>query len=64
MVLSSLVSKKLIFERLAREAVDLCLRELKESNKSKLTATYTVSQEQCIDHIPYFLFELSRAVLR
>ena len=63
MVLSSLVSKKLIFERLAREAVDLCLRELKESNKSKLTAT-VLSQEQCIDHIPYFLFELSRAVLR
>ena len=62
MVLSSLVSKKLIFERLVGEAVDLCLRELKESNKSKLTAT--VSQEQCIDHIPYFLFELSRAVLR
>ena len=33
MVLSSLVSKK--FEKLAGEAVDLCLREPKEINKSR-----------------------------
>ena len=31
---------------------------------TKVGSTATVSQEQCIDHIPYFLFELSRAVLR
>ena len=34
-------SKK--FERMAQEAVDVCLRVLKES------------KEQCIDHIPYYL---------
>ena len=30
------------------------------SNKSRLNS-YTVMQEQCIDHIPYYLSGLSRA---
>ena len=47
-------SKK--FERMAREATDKCLRVLKESNKLKVGSTATVvTEEQCIDHIPYYL---------
>ena len=41
------------------EAMDLCLRVLKESNKSRFDS-YS-RQEQCIDHIPYYLSGLSRA---
>ena len=46
-----LFSKK--FERTAREAMDACLRVLKESNKSRLDRWQC--QEQCIHHIPYCL---------
>ena len=37
----------------------MCLRVLKESNKSRFDR-YS-RQKQCIDHIPYFLSGLSRA---
>ena len=47
------------FEKMAREATDICLQVLKESNKSMFDS-YS-RQEQCIDHIPYYLLELSRA---
>ena len=50
-------SKK--FQRMAREAMDLCLRGLKESNKSRFDS-YS-RQEQCIDHVPYYLSGLSCA---
>ena len=43
-------SKK--FERMAREAMDVCLRVLKESNKRNFDS-YCL--EQCIDHIPHYL---------
>ena len=50
-------SKK--FEKMAPEATDICLRVLKESDKSMF---YSYSrQEECIDHIPYYLSGLSRA---
>ena len=41
------------------EAMDLCLRVLKESNKSRFDNGSV--REQCIDHIPYHLSGLSRA---
>ena len=44
---------------MAREAMDLCLKVLKESNKTKFDS-YSV-RKQCIDHIPYYLSGLSRA---
>ena len=44
-------SKK--FQRMAREAMDVCLRGLKESNKSRFDS-YSV-KNKCIDHIPYYL---------
>ena len=50
-------SKK--FERMAREAMHICLRVLKESNKSRFDS-YS-RQEQCNDHIPYCHSGLSRA---
>ena len=50
-------SKK--FQRMAREAMDVCLRVLKESNKSRFDS-YSV-KNKCIDHIPYYLSGLSRA---
>ena len=50
-------SKK--FEKMAREATDICLRVLKESNKSRFDS-YS-RQKQCIEHIPYYLSGLSRA---
>ena len=37
----------------------MCLRVLKESNRSRFDS-YS-RQEQCIDHIPYYLSGLSRA---
>ena len=50
-------SKK--FERMAWEAMDLCLRVLKESNESRFES-YSV-REHYIDHIPFYLSGLSRA---
>ena len=52
-------SKK--FERIVREATDICLRVLKESNKNRFDSFSRY--EQCIDHIPYYLSGLSRAFL-
>ena len=46
-------------KELARKAMEMCLRVLKESNKSRFDS-YSC-QEQCIDHIPYYLLGLSRA---
>ena len=46
-------------KQLARKAMEMCLRVLKESNKSMFDS-YSC-QEQCIDHIPYYLSGLSRA---
>ena len=43
---------------MAREAIGVRLRVLKESNKLK-----QVRQLQCIDHIPYYLPGLSRHIL-
>ena len=44
---------------MVREATDICLRALKESNKSRF---HSFSRyEQCIDHIPYYISGLSRA---
>ena len=48
------------FERTAQDAMEVCLRELKERNKSRLRQQQC--QEQCIDHIPYYLSGLSRAL--
>ena len=52
-----------VFQRNLKEwhakAMDICLRVLKESNKSRFDS-YS-RQEQCIDHIPYYLSRLSRA---
>ena len=41
--------------------MEVCFRVLKESNKSRFDS-YS-RQEQCIDHIPYYLSGLSRAQL-
>ena len=46
-------------KELARKAMKMCLRVLTESNKSRFES-YS-RQEQCIDHIPYYLSGLSRA---
>ena len=46
-------------KELARKAMEMCLRVLKESNKGRFDS-YS-RQEQCIDHIPYYLSGLSRA---
>ena len=46
-------------KELARRAMEMCLRVLKENNKSRFDS-YS-RQEQCIDHIPYYLSGLSRA---
>ena len=52
-----------VFQRnlkeLARKAMEMCLRMLKESNKSRFDS-YS-RQEQCIDYIPYYLWGLTRA---
>ena len=52
-----------VFQRnlkeLERQAMEMCLRVLKESNKRRFDS-YS-RQEQCIDYIPYFLSGLSRA---
>ena len=44
---------------MVREATDICLRVLKESNKSRFDSFSRY--EQCIDHITYYLSRLSRA---
>ena len=46
-------------KELARKAMEMCFRVLKESRKSRFDS-YSC-QEQCIDHIPYCLAGLSRA---
>ena len=46
-------------KELARKAMKMCLRVLTESNKSRFDGHRR--QEQCIDHIPYYLSGLSRA---
>ena len=46
-------------KELVRKAMGMCLRVLKESNRSRFDS-YS-RQEQCIDHIPYYLSGLSRA---
>ena len=45
--------------QLAQKAMEMCLRVLKESNKSRFDSYNR--QEHCIDHIPYYLSGLSRA---
>ena len=47
-------------KELARKAREMCLRVLKESDRSRFDS-YS-RQEQCIDHIPYYLSGLSRAL--
>ena len=59
MVLSSFFFFQRNLKELARKAMEMCLRVLKESNKSRFDS-YS-RQEQCIDHIPYYLSGLSRA---
>ena len=44
-------------KELARKDTKMCLRVLNESNKSRFDS-YS-RQEQCIDHIPYYLSGLS-----
>ena len=46
-------------KELARKAMEMCLRVLTESDKSRFDS-YS-RQEQCIDHIPHYLSGLSRA---
>ena len=46
-------------KELARKAMKMCLRVLTESKKSRFDS-YS-RQEQCIDHIPYYLSGLSCA---
>ena len=45
-------------KELARKSIKMCSRVLTESNKSRFDS-YS-RQEQCIDHIPYYLTGLSR----
>ena len=42
---------------MALEAMDLCLQLLKESNKKLVQC-----QEQCIDHIPYYLLDCRKEI--
>ena len=46
-------------KELARKAMKMCLRVLRERNKSSFDS-YS-RQKQCIDHIPYYLSGLSLA---
>ena len=57
-VLSSLFFKEI--ERMALEAADVCLRRVLKENNKRSFDSYS-RQEQCIDHIPYYLSGLSRA---
>ena len=47
------------FERMTREATNVCLWVLKKG--TKVGSTELQCQEQCIDHIPYYPSGLSRA---
>ena len=47
------------FQRVVGEAMDVCLRGLKESNTSRFDS-YSV-KNKCIGYIPYYLSGLSRA---
>ena len=47
-------------KELARKAMKMCLRVLTESNESRFDSHS--HQEQFIDHIPYYLSALLRAV--
>ena len=47
------------FKRMARESMDVRLRGLKQSNKSRFDS-YSV-KKKCIDHIPYYFSGLLRA---
>ena len=49
------------FERTAREAIDVCLQLLKESNKIRFDSC-SVRNSVLVDHIPYYLSGLSRAL--
>ena len=57
MVLSSLFFKELL-ERIGTKGHGNVFASVKESNKSRFDS-YS-RQEQCIDHIPYYLSGLSR----
>ena len=46
------------FERTAREAIDVCLRLLKESNNIRFDSC-SVRNSVLVDHIPYYLSGLS-----
>ena len=46
-------------KELVRKGMEMCLRALKENNKSRFDS-YS-RREQCIDHIPCYLSGLSRA---
>ena len=46
-------------KELARKAMEMCFRVLEESNKGRFDSYGR--QEQCIDHIPYYLSGLSHA---
>ena len=48
-------------KELAWKTMKMCLRVLKESNKSTGRFDSYSHQEYCIDHIPYYLSGLSRA---
>ena len=47
------------FERMAREAMNVCLQVLKESSKSRFDS-YSVRNSVFIDHISHYLSGLSR----
>ena len=49
------------FQRVAREVMDVCLRGLKESNKSRFDSNSV--KNKCINHMPYYLSGLSHAQL-
>ena len=51
--------RQINLKELARKAIKMCLLVLKEGNKSRFDSCSR--QEQCIDHIPYYLLGLSRA---
>ena len=60
-VLSSLFFKEILNNGRRSEAMDMCLRVLKESTEKQVQQLQC--QEQCIDHIPCYLSGLSRAHL-
>jgi len=48
------------FERMAREAIEVCLRTAKRKQQWKIRQLQC--QEQGVGHIPYYLSGLSRAL--